>query len=821
MSQLFYSHSKKNEAGRKQGSKPLADHTQGVLTKAQQALYPKHGFSLLKGPALGRFMAEVCRFHDLGKYTSFFQRYLLGEPVDWQKKSHARLGAHVLFQRLLGEESEALSAILGYYLVLHHHLNLRTLDSSDDGIFGGIQADDIIALIQEQWTDLSPHQPQIQDELGLDGELAVDLPAAGHIRKTIRKLTKAGTSVEHYFLINYLFSLLIEADKLDASDTLSHLLQPLPIGAVDRRIAGFQGKDSPYNRLRTEVRQAVLANLERPDILDQRLMLLTAPTGIGKTLTALDFALKLRHRIWQEEGRQAQIITALPFINIIEQTLSEYQQVFAADQADNPKLEVIAHYQYADVLGDQREASDDKQYQQKVMQLDTWQADVVITSFVQLLQTLITNRNKLLKKFNHLAGAIVIMDEVQSIKLDDVPLVGAMLYYLSEYLGTRLIMMTATQPLIFELADQQILKQNQRSASTQVLALLPNAKQYFSQFQRTQLVPHLTTKLADESAFVQLFAQHWQPQQACLIVCNKVSRSLAVYQQLTNWLSSQGLDHPIHYLSTNVIPAHRLDRIKTIKGQLDAARNKPDGGYPPILVATQVVEAGVDLDFDLGFRDLGPIDSIVQVAGRLNRENSPDRAHTPLHVVDFGDCHQIYGKLTDEQARKALGAVPIPEEEYYDLVSAYFDARSNKSAFKASKRLFASIQQLNYDGPGDFPIAKFAVIPDANHAASVFIEWDETASAARQAFLALNQAKGEAKQTAKRNFELHHKRSFHQHIIAVPKYYVQDQLEKIDPTQLDLDIYLVPNQEIATHYHFETGFRREAAPPLNTPTLCF
>lgn len=822
---MLYSHSQKDPAsGVRRGSKSLQVHTQGVWDKACQALYPHTRFEQMSPADLAEVLEQVCRLHDLGKATPFFQDYLLGQPVDWEKKTHARLGAHVAFQALVNAPEGALKASLAYLTVLFHHQNLQT--PGTDRLFD--EPDHVLSLVDAQWQAL-PDLASLAKVL--DTSLPDGLPKDRAIRRPINALRKRGNlKVEHYFLLNYLFSLLIEADKLDASDTPVHVRQPLPAVAVAQYLAGFAPKVSPLVRLREEMRAEVNRQLDAPGILDKRLMLLTAPTGLGKTLTALGAALKLRELIFLRENRQAQIITALPFINIIEQTLQVYQEVLGPEQVRNPNIQLLAHYQYADVMGEPEKADTEdweaKGYPQKMMQLDTWQADVVITSFVQLLQTLISNRNKLLKKFHHLAGAIVIMDEVQSIRLEQVPLVGAMLYYLAKFLDTRLILMTATQPLIFELADAHILRSRGESAVETVFPLIVKPERYFHLFERTQLVPYLEEVL-DMEAFLALFEEKWQSDQSCLIVCNKVLRSLEVFAALQEWLEDKGYRNAIHYLSTNVVPAHRLGRIEAIKAELKAVRQSTIGNaHPPILVATQVVEAGVDLDFDMGFRDIGPVDSIIQVAGRINRENREDSKLSPLYLIDWGDGADIYGPPAYHQAKAALGREPIPEPAYYELVQRYFIGATAQGAYDTSLAMFHAVEGLAYsentlvsDGR---TIADFAVIEQAKWATQVYVECDEEAIGARLAFLAIQDAKGEAKQQAKRQFEAHFKRCFHQHIITVPRYLVSGRLDKMGEAYEDLDLYYLPYDQAQYWYRADTGMIRKTPPETDVhKTLTF
>ena len=151
--------------------------------------------------------------------------------------------------------------------------------------------------------------------------------------------------------------------------------------------------------------------------------------------------------------------------------------------------------------------------------------------------------------------------------------------------------------------------------------------------------------------------------------------------------------NPLYYLSTNIVPAHRFQRIQDIKNDIE---NK----NAPILIATQVIEAGVDLDFDIGFRDVGPIDSIIQVAGRINRNNDKTRNYSPLYIVDFNEkaTRMVYGRLSYDQALKALKAqTSFTEPEYLQLITEYFDGIAGKSSLAYSRNYFASMKALKYD----------------------------------------------------------------------------------------------------------------------------
>lgn len=816
----FYSHSKQHADGTVFGSKRLIDHTVAVTNKALQSFHKN--VTLQTSLPLADILRLVGMYHDLGKYTTHFQNYLLQSGnFNQELKQHAKFGGFALYQKYYSLGYDRL-ALWGAYLIIHHH---KSLTNINDLKGFAVEHSNDKDIFDKQAKTIYPALEQITAELG-ESDLAsyINYPDKRLI-KTVRDLER-NPDIQNYFLINYLFSLLIESDKIDASETTLYTRRPLSANLVDQRIPPVLFQSYAPDRLvkldqktlRDYVRGAVMQQLNREDILQKRLFTLTAPTGIGKTLTVLDFALRLKSKIRTDEHYEAQIIYALPFINIIEQAIVEYKRVIPANEGL-----VLAHYQFADALEQLSKKSDDEEDQgwnQKTMLLDTWQSDVVITTFVQFLQTLIGHRNKLLKKFHHLAGAIIILDEVQTIRLEQLPLIGAALFYAAKLLNARIILMTATKPKTFELANREIIAKE--GDKLEVLELLAEHEAVFAAFQRTKIVPLISSPVADEVAFVEnYFKPYWSANKSCLIVCNLVKRSVDVFMAIQEYVGERGHRNRVYYLSTNIVPAHRLYIIERVKLDLKY-------GFKPILVATQCVEAGVDLDFDMGFRDVGPIDSIVQVAGRINRENSAKRHHSPLYVIDFDDCEKIYDRTTATQSRQALTESAdnyngeIPEEHYLSLISAYYDNLSadGVKSFKTAREIFGSMKRLNYDNEDKetYPVSSFQVIEHKGFAVSVFVELDAEATAAKDGFRMLLQ-----KKLSKEKFDTQHKLAFNQRIITVPKYLSKVKELQVDPKRNELaeGLYIINRDELDTYYDQITGFDRSKENSSAATTVFF
>ncbi len=797
----FYSHSKKTSKGEVIGEKTLKEHITGILEIVDQGAFKDLPFGWGAGSDdFDYLMRKVVLFHDFGKFTSYFQNYLLARGnVDYELKQHARVGGLMAYNFL--KEKNPRQALIALYVIFRHHANLDDLLT-----FPTVFNDRLLRIFEEQCKDLKSRLPEIEANLEIaDLSKWMKYPDERDLRRGYKLWIKKESNVSDYFLVNYLFSLLVEADKLDASRTPWYQPKPIEPGCVDHRfgLPEFRNKQElkglNHDELRNFCRAQVVSVLESEQILHQHIFTLTAPTGIGKTMTALDFALKLKSLIKEKQGVEARIIYALPFINIIEQALDEYKMTLPTE------VVILGHYQYADVFGKDKETSDGAEaaegYNKKRMMLDTWQSDVVITSFVQFFETLIGYRNKLLLKFNHLAHSIVILDEVQTLRLDQMPLIGATLYYMAKYLKTRVVLMTATRPKIFELAQEEIL--NREGEEVKPLELLSSFEEIFALFKRTRIVPLLENKeVTGEdgvSYFVNsVFAHRWTQGKSCVLVCNTVNRSIELFDALKDYFEENGIQNPLQYLSTNIIPLQRHERIKTLRQQLLL-------GQAPVLVSTQVVEAGVDLDFDMGFRDIGPIDSIIQVAGRINRNNHPDKMHAPLYVMDFGDGQKIYGQITIAQARKALSLKSeFPEEDYLELINGYFDNISSRSSFSRYNKIFDSIKHLRYqseDIENDRPVSIFRIIEDKHHQSVVFVERDERACILRQKYMEKVSGK-----ISKQDFDGEYKLLFQQHIITVPDYLTKD-LSPIN--EIDDSLQVIEREIVDDYYRENTGFIRK------------
>ena len=889
----YASHTARGIEGAPVLSRRYEDHVAGVQQLAAASFYPGVSFGNLPGWAAfaakqvtgasaqaldtwRAFFSEVVALHDIGKLTHYFQTYLFIQegrvpPFDPDLKGHTHFGALVAFDRLRGLDPGL--AYLAAYLIAHHHRGLSQPGPGGLLSFAAPERERRMRIHEQQAAAL-PAPETLQALVALrdlriapvplpDQDDAYDLMDAGDAwarRKGGRDARGAQLrGLETFFCVNYLFSLLIEADKLDASGTQRYERRAGHPLAAERHVrslgggsAGANAGPSPAaapgpgafgaglpisadkNERRNQARAEVLAHLDRDDILERRLFTLTAPTGLGKTLTGLDFALRLRGRL-MARGHRPQIIVALPFVNIVEQTLAVYEAALAGQSVpETERLRVRGHYQFADVFATAdtdahtgaTEGKDSRAYDQARMSLDTWQADVVVTTFVQLFQSIATGRNAALKKFNHLAGAILILDEVQSLPPPLAPFIGTLLHYLTRCLDTRAVMMTATQPLIVGQANRVLAKCGVPHR-LEPLDLLPRAADYFATQTRTRLVLELDERQTfvdgddstAEEAFVARFRESWTGEESQLVVVNTVNRSLRVLKALAEDYEPEVEAGRVlfFYLSTNVLPIQREQRIAEIKAALQAAREGK--GPRVILVATQVVEAGVDLDFDRGWRDFGPVASLVQVAGRVNREGSLGRT-AEVHVVRFGerqasgavrlDAHWVYSGDINRASESALATRGrhVEEAGYLTLAEDYFGA-ADQGIYTTSRKLFESAEVLDYA-----EVEKhFQLIEESSATVSVYVPFGKTdteravAQAASKAYVELATAAvdPEARRDMKAAFETRYGTAFRKRLLNVPARYAKD----LDPITPESDLLAVPPGAVSERYDAATGWNRD------------
>lgn len=596
--------------------------------------------------------------HDFGKYRSEFQKLLRGEV---KNAPHSVYGAALAAHN--GRAPDLAFAVMG------HHAGMP--DPED--LKGAItkvrsEVDPLFCVAQRDCPEFSQSLPL--------APLAPDYLTA-----------ECATRV--------LFSCLIDADRIDTARHFGEEYPaPAPLDARGRlaRLLEYVAErarrvaDGPVKAARGEVLQACLKGAVRKGPLFS----LTVPTGGGKTLASMAFALT-RAEMFASDVRR--IIVVIPYLSIIEQNAKVYRESLGDDA-------VLEHH--SGVWA--RDAEQAYVHPSMRLAIENWDAPIVVTTSVRFFESLFSNRPADLRRVHNIARSVVILDEVQTLPRERVGPILSMMKQLAEQWHTTFLFCTATQPAFERKTDN---RDDPRWAPGSLDEVMPEPGKLFARLRRVQ-VKWPREGEVKSWADVAREVEH-EPQ--ALVVVNTRKHALALFRELR-----PAGPHVVH-LSNNMCPAHRLERLACIRERLDR-------GERCIVVSTQLVEAGVDLDFPAVWRAMGPFDSIAQAAGRCDREGklTAELGRPGGRVVVFQpDEPQMPPGVYAEAAAftrvmAAAGCLSIDDPEtvrtYFDRLYAGGLDPGNIEALRR-KMMFRSVAE------------KFAIIDDATR--SVVVPYREDA----------------------------------------------------------------------------------------------
>lgn len=723
----YFSHYDKKSRERKR----LETHLVEVAGAAQNNVPTFLHFDVINNKQVQKILELHGLFHDLGKYTDYFQDYLVHDQRS-NYQNHSHISAMILYCFMkegfvdidVDDKTNDILFFLCYVIIRRHHNSL-----SVDMLFNLENVPRMRAELNMQIKNLLEKQEVLAKMYTLnEQEIRHLLLKVGEVfedkkfRRSAKRIAMNHAHERWYFFMIYCFSQLVDKDKLSAADLTQRsrvLLKPQFVSDYIRLKS--QGQRSNMNHKREQARQMVLSkinNMSDEEIRNRRIFTLTAPTGLGKTLTSMQAAFRLSERLGKMYSYTPKIITAIPFINIIEQTKEDYAAVLESRGVLN------VHHRLADKrLLNSGKASEGIPIEKSMLEVEAWEGDVILTTFVQFFQSLFTGQNARLKKVNKLAGSIVILDEVQSIPEKYMPLVGATLIKISEYFGTRFILMSATQPYLLEMG-QRLLEQcaitnlntdTFDSSTSQSVVLLPDYAEYYKLQTRTKLIPFLQQEF-DTDSFIDFFGRTWAERSAVIVV-NTINRCIDVYKCMKDEFKNKAI---VYHLSTNLIPKERKRVIEEVKEVLKS-------GETVILVSTQTIEAGVDLDFEVGYRDLAPLESIVQTAGRVNRnanikDGNGKSVACPVYIVQLEKDHQWIYQLHHLDRTKTLLQKhdEIAEPDYLHIIDTYYQQMADHLSQDSIDIWQDGIMSLNFE-----KVSQFQLISDVQNVVDVFIELDE------------------------------------------------------------------------------------------------
>lgn len=612
MHHSWYAHTKTDEHGQilpDSAWQPLADHLQNVAELAAAFARPFGGERLAHLAGL---------WHDVGKFSDAFQDYLraaqLGDYHSAEvrgKIDHTSAGA---------QHSVSSVEVLGHllaYAIAGHHAGLL------DAIKEGASLDGRLRKKIEPWAH------------GLAALPTAECPEPPAILRSAlarRGTDPDGAAFSCAFFVRMVFSCLVDADFLDTeafvdpARTRNRPTWPADIlerlqSTLDDHLGRF---GQPRSRVDVE-RAKVLAACRAAANGTPGLFSLTVPTGGGKTLSSLAFA--LAHA--RAHGLR-RVVYVAPFTSIIEQNADVFRKVFEPLSAAGVPDPVIEHHSALDVGSETFESR---------LASENWDAPLVVTTSVQLYESLFASRSSRCRKLHNLARAVIILDEAQKLPVDFLkPCLFALRELAASY-GTTVVLCTATQPAIHRRPDFVI-------GLDGVREIVPDPTGLHLALKRVEVTN--LGQLGDDDVISRVLDER---QALCIVNTRRHARLLF-----------DGVrDHPgVIHLSAAMCPQHRTEVLTLVRQRLHA-------GEPCRVISTQLVEAGVDLDFPVVFRSMAGLDSIAQAAGRCNRNGKVTLGRTFVFQSEHGQSEAFLRDTTNAatQILGTSGSQPL----YPDLLS--------------------------------------------------------------------------------------------------------------------------------------------------------
>ncbi|MCE9564272.1 MAG: CRISPR-associated helicase Cas3' [Planctomycetes bacterium] len=505
-------------------------------------------------------------FHDLGKYRGEFQQYIRGGLAKGNPLTHHKqAGAARAF---LARNAPVAFAIAG------HHGGMPDLNDLKQSVFGPSGK----AVAEQVWDTA-----------------VIDCPELAGV-SLIPPFFDSTDNLGAELFTRLLFSCLVDADWTATGEferrTHGRPVEPPPSSLIPNvrleRLLMFiaeRAKEvgvTDVARIREQVLNACLTAAEK----QPGAFTLTVPTGGGKTLSGLAFALK-----HAEKYGLRRVIYVAPYLSIIEQNADVIRRALGVGQDD---LDVFEHHSLAEPPGDD---TDEKAREAAARRAENWDAPLVVTTNVQFFESLFSNKPGRCRKLHNIAKSVILLDECQALPPGLVAPTCGMLKQVADVMGSTIVLCTATQPAF----DHATLKED-RLVATEII---PTNLDLFKSLKRVELEWPIGNDVWWSWSDV---ADRMAKEQSSLCVVNTKKAARVVFDEL----KTRGMKGVFH-LSTAMCPTHRLEKLAEVRQRLKA-------GKPTYLVSTQLIEAGVDISFPVVLRELGPLEGIIQAAGRCNRE---------------------------------------------------------------------------------------------------------------------------------------------------------------------------------------------------------
>ena len=600
-------------------------------------------------------------YHDIGKYSEQFQKYIRNESN--KRVDHSTAGARELFNI-----KNSLNLIAAF-CVAGHHCGLQNIGNSkisDETTF-------FTRIREKTIPNFDAYEKEIVAPDAIDNS-------------KIFSLIDKRNCFAVMFYARMIFSCLVDADFLDTENFMSKgKIQRGNFFEIETLKKFFDNYiqenflnenkvryDEPINQRRRKILNECIRNGK---FFTENLLSLTVPTGGGKTISSMAFALNNAAK----KGRR-KIIYVIPYTNIIEQTAKIFSNIFGSEN-------VIEHHSGA-------EYDDTESEEENIKRLATenWDAPIIVTTNVQFFESLFSNKTSKCRKLHNIANSVIIFDETQMIPTEFLKPCVAAIGELTKHYNCTAVLCTATQPSLENLFQDQSLKE-----------ICSEVEENYNFFRRTTI-----KVLPEKISYYKLTARLKENRQVLCIV-NKKKTARKILENLKD-------EENIFYLSTNLCPVHRTQILQKIKKCLE-------GNQLCRVISTSLVEAGVDLDFPCVYREIAGLDSIIQSAGRCNREGKFSTTEIFTYVFQLANEKPLQNQRLRINSTNLVCEKYIEEIDSPQAIKYYFDALHKWGGDILDKHevLNKLCKEFQFKDIAE----KFKLIDENTRA--VFIQYDEVA----------------------------------------------------------------------------------------------
>lgn len=589
--------------------------------------------------------------HDIGKYSEAFQSYLKSavglinpdedEYIDAHgmrgKIDHSTAGAQFIFKKLMSSnnESKLVAQILSLCIASHHSGLIDCLSPEGKDAFSSRMNKSADKTYYNEIMDkVDPSIPEYAGKL---------LSSTNTIVSLIKKLKAIHDPEEHspvttFFkqglLIRLLFSCLIDADRLDTADFEEPHVKALRNNGkyrswdilaerLENRLRSFQNPNR-IDLIRQDISEHCLNHAEKK----QGIYLLTVPTGGGKTLASLRFALS-----HAKAHKMDRIIYVIPYTSIIDQNADSVREFLEDRAEDNSLLNSVVLEHHSNMT------PEEETWQQKILAQD-WDAPVVFTTSVQVLEALFGSGTRSTRRMHQLTRSVIIFDEVQTMPVCCVHMFNNAINFLVNNCEATVVLCTATQPLMHKVDKRKGALKLEMGAE-----MMPDVRLLFDNLKRVHVNDKRQPGGWPASELADLTVENLQNLGSALAIVNTKKAARKLYEECIKKTKIESC-----HLSTNMCPAHRMAILRRIRTCLDL--NDPK---PILCISTQLIEAGVDVDFGCVIRSIAGLDSIAQAAGRCNRHGIRPMGNVFIVNPDFEKLDKLQDiRIGKEKAERVL-----------------------------------------------------------------------------------------------------------------------------------------------------------------------